>query len=124
MIKIVLIDDDPISTFVTEKLIQKNINVPCEIHTFDNAIDALKNIYAINPQYLFLDLNMPDMTGWDFLEKYSPKNGNPEIYILSSSIDERDVSKACDYLQVKRYLSKPLIKQYIKLIFSESESPN
>lgn len=121
MIKIVLIDDDPISTFVTEKLIHKNIKIPCQIFTFDNAIEALKNIYTIEPNYLFLDLNMPEMTGWDFLEEFEPNHKNPEIYILSSSVDERDISKAGEYRQVKKYLSKPLIKQYIKLIFGNNE---
>jgi CheY-like chemotaxis protein len=124
MIKIVLIDDDPISTFVTEKLINKNIKMPCQIFTFDNALEALKNIYKIEPNYLFLDLNMPEMTGWDFLEEFEPHHKTPEIYILSSSVDERDISKAGEYRQVKKYLSKPLIKQYIKLIFGNNEKLN
>ncbi|EON78963.1 Two-component response regulator [Lunatimonas lonarensis] len=124
MVKIILIDDDPISTFVTEKLIHKNIKIPCEIFTFDNARDALSNVDKIRPNYLFLDLNMPEMTGWDFLEEFNPKNQNPEIYILSSSVDERDIKKANQYKQVKRYLSKPLIKQYIKSIFGGDEKPS
>jgi CheY-like chemotaxis protein len=121
MIKIVLIDDDPISIFVTEKLINRNIKVPCQIFSFDNAIEALKNIYTISPQYLFLDLNMPEMTGWDFLEQFNPDKIDPEIYILSSSVDERDIYKANQYHQVKKYLSKPLIKQYITLIFGKKQ---
>jgi CheY-like chemotaxis protein len=124
MVRIILIDDDPISTFVTEKLIHKNIKIPCEIFTFDNARDALSNVDKIRPNYLFLDLNMPEMTGWDFLEEFKPKNENPEIYILSSSVDERDIKKANQYKQVKRYLSKPLIKQYIKSIFGGDEKPS
>lgn len=117
MIKIVLIDDDPISIFVTEKLIQRNIKQPCKVFSFDNAMDALRDIYHISPHYLFLDLNMPEMTGWDFLEIFNPVKSDPEIYILSSSVDERDLLKANQYNQVKKYLSKPLIKQYINLIF-------
>ncbi|WP_114750735.1 response regulator [Pleomorphovibrio marinus] len=124
MIKIVLIDDDPISTFVTEKLIHKNLDFPCEIFTYDNASDALKDIYKIDPNYLFLDLNMPNMTGWDFLEEFDPKNETPEIYILSSSVDERDINKANEYQHVKKYLSKPLVKQYIKSIFENKEKLN
>ncbi|NHE59700.1 response regulator [Cyclobacterium plantarum] len=120
MVKIVLIDDDPISIFVTEKLIQRNIMEPCRVFSFDNAMDALKDIYQINPHYLFLDLNMPEMTGWDFLEVFNPVKADPEIYILSSSVDERDIMKANQYDKVKKYLSKPLIKQYINLIFGKS----
>ncbi|SHN26737.1 Response regulator receiver domain-containing protein [Cyclobacterium lianum] len=120
MVKIVLIDDDPISIFVTEKLIQRNITEPCKVFTFDNAMDALKDIYQINPHYLFLDLNMPEMSGWDFLEIFDPVKQDPEIYILSSSVDERDINKANQYEKVKKYLSKPLIKQYIHLIFGKN----
>jgi CheY-like chemotaxis protein len=118
MLKIVLIDDDPISTFVTEKLISKNIKVPCRIFKFQNATDALKDIASIHPNYLFLDLNMPEMTGWDFLEEFEPNDYRPEVYILSSSVDERDINKANNYALVKSYLSKPLIKKYIKTIFN------
>ena len=118
MINIVLIDDDPISTFITEKLIFKNIRIPVQIFKFESAIDALKEIYNIKPHYLFLDLNMPEMSGWDFLESFNYEKNSPEIYILSSSVDERDIKRASHYRQVKNYLSKPLIKQAIKSIFS------
>lgn len=117
MVRIVLIDDDPISTFITEKLIFNNIKVPCTIFKFQNAMEALKDISSICPNYLFLDLNMPEMTGWDFLEEFEPKTYKPEVYILSSSVDERDINKANNYSLVKKYLSKPLIKNYIKTIF-------
>ncbi len=118
MVKIVLIDDDPISTFVTEKLISKNIKVPCRFFKYQSAIEALKDISSIHPNYLFLDLNMPEMTGWDFLEEFEPTSYKPEVYILSSSVDERDINKANNYALVKKYLSKPLIKKYIKNIFN------
>ena len=117
MVNIVLIDDDPISTFITEKLIFRNIKIPYQLFKFESAIDALKDIYNIQPNYLFLDLNMPEMSGWDFLEIFNYSTNNPEIYILSSSVDERDIKRASHYRQVKKYLSKPLIKQSIKNIF-------
>lgn len=119
MINIVLIDDDPISTFITEKLIFKNIKIPFNIFKYNSAIDALKEIDLIQPNYLFLDLNMPEMSGWDFLEKFNHHKTNPEIYILTSSVDERDIKRASRYSQVKKYLSKPLINQSIKNIFSK-----
>ena len=120
MINIVLIDDDPISTFITEKLIFRNIKIPYQLFKFESAIDALKDIYNIKPNYLFLDLNMPEMSGWDFLEKFNYSKNNPEIYILSSSVDERDIKRASKYRQVKKYLSKPLINQSIKNIFQST----
>lgn len=118
MLKIVLIDDDPISTFVTEKLILKSAKVPCRFFKYHSAEAALKEIYTIKPNYLFLDLNMPEMNGWDFLDFFKNKPIQTQIYILSSSIDEKDISKAQNYSIVTDYLSKPLIKKYIQSIFS------
>ncbi|GHB25808.1 response regulator [Mongoliitalea lutea] len=117
MLKIVLIDDDPISSFVTEKLISSNIDCPHIIYKYQSAIEALEKVSSITPNFLFLDLNMPEMNGWDFLERYEPSDYKPEVYILSSSVDERDISKASNYEIVKDYISKPLIKKFIKKIF-------
>lgn len=118
MLTIVLIDDDPISTFVTEKLISKNVKEPCQFFKYQSAKLALEEIDGIRPNYLFLDLNMPEMNGWDFLDRFKPANQDAQIYILSSSVDERDITKASQYQVVKEYLSKPLIKKYIKTIFN------
>lgn len=118
MLTIVLIDDDPISTFITEKLISRNVKEPCQFYKYQSAKTALQEIYAINPNYLFLDLNMPEMTGWDFLDSFNSELNKVKIYILSSSVDERDISKASGYSIVKDYFSKPMIKKYIKSIFN------
>ena len=118
MLTIVLIDDDPISTFVTEKLISRNVKEPCRFYKYQSAKEALQEIYSINPHYLFLDLNMPEMNGWDFLDNFNSDKNEAKIYILSSSVDERDITKASRYSVVIDYLSKPLIKKYIKSIFS------
>ncbi|MEP1260561.1 response regulator, partial [Algoriphagus sp.] len=105
MLTIVLIDDDPISTFVTEKLISRNVKEPCQFYKYQSARAALQEIYTIRPNYLFLDLNMPEMTGWDFLDSFNSDQNEAQIYILSSSVDERDISKASGYSVVKDYLS-------------------
>lgn len=116
ILTIVLIDDDPISTFVTEKLILKNVKVPCRFFIYQSAKKALEEMHEIRPNYLFLDLNMPDMNGWDFLDKFKPDN-DAQIYILSSSVDQRDITKASQYGIIKDYFSKPLITKYIASIF-------
>lgn len=118
MLTIILIDDDPISTFVTEKLISRNVKEPCQFYKYQSARAALQEIYSIKANYLFLDLNMPEMTGWDFLDIFNTEKNEAQIYILSSSVDERDINKASRYTVVKDYLSKPLIKKYIKSIFN------
>ncbi|MHA7128769.1 response regulator [Algoriphagus namhaensis] len=118
MVKVVLIDDDPISTFVTEKLIEKNVHQPVQFFKFSSAKEALEEIGKLRPQYLFLDLNMPEMDGWDFLDSLNGQSVGTNIYILSSSVDERDIVRARAYKMVKDYLSKPLIKKSITSIFN------
>lgn len=120
MLTIVLIDDDPISTFLTEKLISSLILKPCKFMKFQSAKKALEAISNVDLNYLFLDLNMPEMDGWAFLDNFQPRNEEIKIYIVSSSIDERDILKASQYSQVKEYLSKPLIKKHINQIFGGS----
>lgn len=120
MLTIFLVDDDPISTFVTEKLISRNVKEKCVFYKYRSARKALEEIYTIKPNFLFLDLNMPEMNGWDFLDRFQTDKNEAKIYILSSSVDERDISKASKYSMVKDYLTKPLIKKYIKSIFSRS----
>ena len=118
MLRVVLIDDDPISTFVTEKLIEKNVHEPVQFFKFTSAKEALGKLVELRPNYLFLDLNMPEMNGWDFLDSLNGESVGTDIYILSSSVDERDINRASTYSLVKDYLSKPLIKKSISMIFS------
>ena len=57
---------------------------------------------------IFLDINMPVMNGWQFLEQMQILNLNPTVYILTSSIDQSDISKARTFKNVKAFLTKPL----------------
>lgn len=117
MVRIVLVDDDTVSSFVTEKFIQKNIKQPYQIFKFSSASDALREIYEIKPRYLFLDLMMPQMSGWDFLENLDDKSMETEIYILSSSMDERDLQKASYAQKVRKFLPKFSVRHSIEDIF-------
>lgn len=121
MVNIVLIDDDVVSNFVTEKLIQRNITQPCKIFKFSSAVDALKEIYAIQPNYMFVDLIMPQMTGWDFLENLDEKSLESEIYVLSGSLDERDLQRGQKHVKVKKFLPKLSVKHSIADIFSKRQ---
>jgi CheY-like chemotaxis protein len=119
MVNIVLIDDDLVSNFVTEKYIQKHIQEPCRIFKFSSATEALNEIYRINPKYMFVDLLMPQMTGWDFLETLNEDSITSEIYVLSSSVDERDVEKVANHHKVKKFLPKVGVKKSIEEIFGK-----
>lgn len=129
-VNIMLVDDDEINNFITVKLIRKAYP-DAVLSTFLNgrlAIDRLKDIVANNPtnipDYILLDINMPVMNGWEFLEEYKTLDFDPEkkltIYILSSSVFSNDIDKAKNYESVANFISKPLNLEAIKEVFSVS----
>ncbi|MDF4204514.1 response regulator [Maribacter sp. SA7] len=94
---ITIIDDDAITVFGLRKLISSSVE--CEsIKSYDNgkiALDALTEFYNNNkqiPQVIFLDINMPIMDGWEFLEAFIelPISNRIRINIVTSSIDPFD----------------------------------
>lgn len=119
MLDIILcVDDDPITLMLCKKVIIK-ANFSNTILTAKNGEDALQYFDSIIaqkekklPQLIFLDLNMPVMDGWEFLdnfntEKYSEVNST-RIIILSSTIDPEDLQKSKKYPMVIDFLSKPI----------------
>jgi len=123
-----LVDDDDTFVFVTKKVIEKNSNVK-EIKVFGNGLDALtflrENIneaYKL-PEVIFLDLSMPIMDGWQFLDGFvsinSPNTKKIVIYICSSSISPYDVDRAKSISVVSDYIVKPITKdKLIEIIHS------
>ncbi|MEJ1221273.1 response regulator [Sediminicola sp. 1XM1-17] len=112
-----IIDDDPIFVYGTKKIMKK-IDFSDEVLVFNNgqeALDGLVKLAAQNktlPSVIFLDINMPIMDGWEFLEDFVkiPNNNreNVTIYIISSSIDPMDIQKAQLYSLVNNYILKPI----------------
>ena len=116
-VHLLIIDDDEINNFIAAKLIKKvesNSNVNTCLNGLDG-INYLKDLLEKQnqmPDVIFLDINMPIMNGWDFLEEFEniKLNINKEIsiYMLSSSVYNDDIKKAETYGTVKMFISKPL----------------
>lgn len=121
MKKVLIIDDDPVSNFVTKLILKESgiAEVTGECFNGQEGMNFIKkHIDAQSDQnidLIFLDLNMPIMDGWQFLEEYIHLKDFElaPIYILSSSNYDDDVNKAKKYPIVKNYLVKPLRKAQI-----------
>lgn len=117
---IAVVDDDKVFQFTTLKTIQA-ANLTDSVLQFENGDDALKFLrkYAGDsdqlPDYIFLDINMPVVDGWMFLEDYAVLKNDLEkeitIIMVSSSIDPRDVRRAQNNENVLEYISKPVSKE-------------
>ena len=112
-----IVDDDLIFTRVLSKLMSA-VNFAKTILTFPNGSDALKYLQSVLdnpgqlPSVILLDLNMPVLDGWQFLDEFAKcKPGRKiTIYIVSSSIDKADHEKALSYEAVSRFYIKPVGK--------------
>ncbi|MGA8854766.1 MAG: response regulator [Christiangramia sp.] len=110
MSKIYLIDDQPISNFITKKLLElEGFNE--NVQDFTDPAEALENVVKDEDALIFLDLNMPVMNGWDFLEAMKNKNLHHRIIILTSSTSKIDKEKAKEYPCVIKYMVKPMNKK-------------
>lgn len=115
---ILCVDDDPITLMLCKKVIVK-ASFSNTIITAKNGEEALEYFNSILnkeenklPELIFLDLNMPVMDGWEFLDsfssdKYSEVNST-NVIILSSTIDPEDLEKSKKYPMVIDFLSKPI----------------
>jgi len=123
-VSILLVDDDEINNFISIKLIKKAIP-NADITACLNGRFAIEELSAIQkdspeklPDFILLDINMPIMNGWEFLDEYKRLHidpaGKSKIFIISSSVFSNDISKARSYALVKNFVSKPLSVEKIK----------
>ena len=121
---ILIVDDDPVfQTLLNIGIAQ--IDLPKEVKTFGNGAEALA--YLDDPAerevLIFLDLNMPVMNGWEFLERLQEKDYRDQVLIVitSTSTLREDKARAFQYQQVLFFKEKPLnltvIKSLVEGIF-------
>lgn len=128
--KIFIIDDEEVSIFLTRRmLLLKGFTKGVE--AFLSAAEALATLQARReedmPDAILLDLNMPLMDGWQFLDAVAglgPAFGEKcRIYILTSSLDHSDVVRVQNYPIVSGYLHKPISFEDIKKISAQGDPP-
>ena len=124
--RFIIVDDDEINNKICIMTLSK-MDKDAQIETFLDPYEGFKHIVSeySNPRdnytaILFLDINMPGMDGWEFLDRFDkldPKIKNRiKVNILSSSDDKKDMKRAKENKNIMHYLVKPLTRETIRLI--------
>lgn len=123
--RILLIDDDPIQNLINTKLLSK-LEVTDHIQVAKNGVEAFDRYLESTldlPDIIFLDINMPIMNGWQFLDSLSLKKLGilPRIFMLTSSISPEDIKKSINHQMVENYITKPLSINKLKFLKKDLE---
>ena len=122
---ILIVDDDEMFTWINKKVL-RSTSEDIEVDICSNGKQALRylELNAGSPEFLpdiiLLDINMPVMDGWEFLEDYEKIVRNlkrqPKIWVLSSSIVPEEIERANKHSLVAGYISKPFLKEDSEMI--------
>ena len=132
LLDILLVDDDETTNFLNSRALKK-AGIARSIQITENGKEAIDYLtckgefsYLINfpkPDLIFLDMNMPIMNGWEFLEAYSNleehTKANVIVVMLTTSLQEHDYNKAKSTAFIKGLVSKPLNQKTLREIISQ-----
>ena len=115
--EVLFIDDDEINNFILKEIFESQYNL--KVTFFTEASKALEYIEIMveekrnpMPDIIFLDIKMPEMDGFDFMDAFQQKGYSESfsvpIFMLTSSVNHRDISRAGTYKHIKELITKPL----------------
>lgn len=125
--RVMLIDDNEIDLYITSRIVTKHLFGKTLLQ-YSEAQDALKyltdnqeNLEAL-PQVIFVDIHMPVMSGFQFMEAYgklpAALKNYCKAYILSSTFDLGDISKANNDVNVINFQEKPITPEFLSKIIA------
>lgn len=111
-----LIDDDEIFIMMSKRMMESSQfdEQPLAFTGGKSALDYLEQNYSENTAYImFLDINMPQMNGWEFLNAIEDfvDPANTFVFMTTSSIDDEDIARAGENTLVVKFLSKPVLSE-------------
>ncbi|MCW3081200.1 response regulator [Segetibacter sp.] len=121
---VLLVEDDPITVMVCDRIIKMS-SFADKVKSCENGKIGIEYLLGLDenccaPTIIFLDINMPIMNGWDFLEEFEKIKWRfrslPRIYLLSSTVDPEDYKKAKKFPLVQDFISKPLNREALQNI--------
>ncbi len=112
---VMLVDDNRINNFVMKHVLNK-VDAGVLVWDYTDPEQALTRLEEVDPQLIFLDLNMPVLNGWQFLEGMLAHNQQHKVYILTSSTSMLDRQRAASYGNVVSFLNKPLAPEMVAAI--------
>ena len=124
-----IIDDDHIYVYGAKRALLKT-NFCNEVVVYSNGLEALAQLKLMQetheklPEIIFLDINMPILDGWPFLDEflYLESSKKPIIYIVTSSENPVDIEKANQYDMKKNYIVKPISVKKLTSLFDLDET--
>ena len=121
-IRTLIVDDEPHAIEVVKKYVSQIPEIEL-LATHNNAINAFQELQKNKVDLMFLDINMPIMNGWEFIESYNALKSDisKEIHIciVSSSVDDRDYLRSRNFPMVRRYFVKPLTPSLLIQLYDE-----
>lgn len=125
---VLLIDDDRPTNFLNQRILSMG-NPKSQIMAVSNGYEALDYLSKITigetskPGLIFLDINMPAMNGWEFLEMYAKLDSTithgTKIFMLSTTSNESDIEKGLTHELVQDFVKKPLSKAVVLDLFTK-----
>ncbi len=122
-LEIMIVDNDQVNSFVLKNIITRNYG-GAEISLFPDGADALNHLEELSdrgadfPDVILLDIYMPILNGFEFLERYSQRfhHKPSNIFAMSNSLSKEDQQRAHGFDVVKGFITKPLIYNNIQFI--------
>lgn len=119
--ELILVDDDKILLIILEKMI-RIVNPDCQLTSFGSGDEALTYL-SEKPEgeksaFLMLDINLKDMSAWEFMDELIGKTANcPKIILMTSSVSSSNLERAKKYIPVIGFFEKPITIEIIHEIF-------